>query len=256
MSKATAVAPPSWWKLLLEARAPWEYAALLASRRWLERMPGGDGHPVLVLPGLLASDLSTIPLRNQLDRFGYSPYGWRNGRNLGPDLGLIKRLAERIERLHYSHKDPVSLLGWSLGGLYARELAKLVPESVRCVITLGSPFSASPQATHAWRVFKLFNRGLPSEEAHRRLKDPPPVPTVSIYSRSDGVVSWQASLNPTRPGCENIEVFASHVGMGMNPLTLAVIADRLAQDPQRWQPFDAAALNRRLNDPAPQAATG
>jgi pimeloyl-ACP methyl ester carboxylesterase len=261
MTERHPIAPPPWWMLLLEARAPWEFAALLASRRWLDRLPRGDGHPVLVMPGMLATDLSTVPLRRELGRFGYEAYGWRCGRNVGPRLRVIRRLAERIENLHDRHGQPVSLLGWSLGGLYAREMAKLLPESVRCVITLGSPVSGTPRATNVWRVFQLVNGGMPDLRAQRRLREPPPVPTVSIYSRSDGVVAWRASLNPAEAHCENIEVFASHLGLGVNPLALAVIADRLAQDPQRWRRFDPALLHGTLTgggtvENAPRAAVG
>lgn len=242
----TSNPPPSLFKLLLEARAPWELAALMASRRWLDRIPKGDGHPVLVFPGMLATDISTVPMRRQLERFGYTPYAWKCGRNVGPQLGTIRRLIDRVERLYSRHKTPVSLVGWSLGGLYAREIAKVVPEHVRCVVTLGSPVNGDARGTNVWRVFQHLNGELPDEKIRKRIHTPPPVPTVSIYSRSDGVVGWQSALNPQHPLCENIEVFASHLGIGVNPLALAALADRLAQQPEKWQRFNAQALWAQL----------
>jgi pimeloyl-ACP methyl ester carboxylesterase len=238
--------PPALYKLLLEARAPWELAALYATRRWLDRMPKGDGHPVLVFPGMLATDISTIPMRSQLKRFGYTPYAWQSGRNVGPQLGTIRRLIDRVERLYSRHKTPVSLVGWSLGGMYAREIAKVVPEHVRCVVTLGSPVNGDARGTNVWRIFKHLNGELPSEKIRKRIHTPPPVPTISIYSRSDGVVGWQSALNPSHPHCENIEVFASHLGIGFNPLAMAALADRLAQKPGRWERFNAEKLRQTL----------
>jgi pimeloyl-ACP methyl ester carboxylesterase len=242
----TATPPPPLYKLLLEARAPWEFASLYLSRRWLDRIPKGDGHPVLVFPGMMATDISTYPMRQQIRRFGYSAYAWQSGRNVGPQLGTIRRLIDRVERLYSRHKEPVSLVGWSLGGLYAREIAKVVPEHVRCVITLGSPVNGDARGTNVWRIFKHLNGELPDEKIRKRIHTPPPVPTVSIYSRSDGVVGWQSALNPNHAHCENIEVFASHLGIGFNPLAMAALADRLAQRPERWEKFNAEKLRRTL----------
>ena len=131
--------------LLLEAgRAPWEYAALLAASPWLRRLPAGDGHPVLVFPGLGASDITTLPMRNFLRDRGYTPYPWKQGFNLGPREGVLASCVEQVRALAERHQGcKVSLIGWSLGGVYAREAAKEVPGLVRCVITLASPSIAS-----------------------------------------------------------------------------------------------------------------
>ena len=135
----------------------------------------------------------------------------------------------------------MSLIGWSLGGIYARELAKMHPTLARCVITLGTPFTGHPKATNAWRLYELLSRSKVGDESvMAQIRKPPPVPTTSIYSRSDGIVSWRCSINAPGPLVENIEVPASHVGMGMNPLALYAIADRLAQPIGAWQPFDVA----------------
>jgi pimeloyl-ACP methyl ester carboxylesterase len=231
--------------LVLEGRAPWEFAASVAAAPWLRRLPRGDGHRVLVLPGLAANDLTTLPIRTFLKDRGYQALPWEQGLNLGPRAGVLDALRERVRALFALDGRKISLLGWSLGGVYARELAKEMPELVRCVITLGSPFAGPPQATNAWWLFERVS-GHPQPDAAMQaaLRVPPPLPTTSIYSRTDGIVAWQCSLNPPAPLAENIEVHASHIGLGLNPLAMVAIADRLAVDPARWQPFDASGLRR------------
>jgi pimeloyl-ACP methyl ester carboxylesterase len=245
-SDRDAIAAPGPWLLLLEARAPWELAALLAVSPWLRKMPAGDGHPVIVFPGLGASDTSTLAVRQFLQGQGYTAYPWGQGFNLGPRDGVLEGCRALIEEVQARHGEAVSLVGWSLGGIYAREMAKEVPDRVRCVITLGTPFAGHPRATNAWRFYEMVS-GQHAHDAEllAEVKRPPPVPTTSIYSRTDGIVAWPCSLNP--PGhahTENIEVHASHVGMGMNPMALYAIADRLRQDPRRWKRFDVQGARR------------
>jgi pimeloyl-ACP methyl ester carboxylesterase len=231
---------PNLLLMMLEGRAPWEYLAMLAATPWLRQLPTGDGHPVLVLPGLAANDLTTLPLRSFLRERGYTVHGWKQGLNLGPRDGVLEQCGQRLQELAQRHGEKVSLVGWSLGGVYAREVAKEHAGLVRCVITLGSPFAAHPRATNAWRVYELLNGGLPEDDDAMvaRLRRAPPVPTTSIYSRTDGVVAWQCSINDDEPHTENIEVHASHMGMGMNPLVMYALVDRLSQRPERWQRFD------------------
>jgi pimeloyl-ACP methyl ester carboxylesterase len=240
------VAAPGPWQLMLEARAPWEYAALLAATPWLAQLPRGDGHPVIVFPGLGASDTSTLPMRQFLRQRGYTPYAWQQGFNFGPRHGVLDAARERVVHLAERHGEAVSLVGWSLGGIYAREIAKEQPAIARCVVTLGSPFGGHPRATNAWRFYELVSGQAvhSDEELLAQIRQPPACPTTSIYSRSDGIVAWQCSLNPSAPHTENIEVHASHVGMGMNPLALYVLADRLAQPAGAWQPFDVKGARR------------
>jgi len=232
--------PPSPRLMLAEGRAPWEAGATLAMWPWLKLAPRGDGHPVLVLPGLMASDTSTRLLRRYLENMGYEPHGWNMGRNLGPragvEGGMVRRLHELSER-HDGRK--VSIVGWSLGGIYARILAKHHPEVVRNVITLGSPLHGHAYSTNAWRVYELVS----SQSAHdpKRMShatEVPQMPATSIYSRSDGVVAWQTSLIKTSPQSENIEVRASHLGLGAHPAVLYAVADRLSQPEGEWKPFD------------------
>jgi pimeloyl-ACP methyl ester carboxylesterase len=239
-----AVRAPGPLLLALEGRAPWEFAASLVAAPWLRRLPRGDGHTVLVFPGLAANDLTTLPMRAFLRDRGYEAQPWQQGLNLGPRAGVLEAARERVRALAAASGRPISLLGWSLGGVYARELAKEAPELVRCVITLGSPFAGPvQQATNAWWLFERVS-GPPDAAMMASLAEPPPVPTTSIYSRTDGIVAWQCSVNPPAPRAENVEVHASHIGLGLNPLAMVAIADRLAQDPARWTPFDASGPRR------------
>lgn len=242
---AGEIRAPNIGLLLLEARAPAECLALLAAWPWLGRVPRGDGHPVMVYPGLAANDLTTAPLRRFLRRLGYAVQAWGQGMNYGPRAGVLERCSADVEALAARHAQPVSLIGWSLGGIYAREVAKLHPGITRCVVTLGAPFSGPPRATNAWRAYQwLTGSSVDDPEMLRRVREPPPVPTTSIYSRSDGMVAWRCSLNEAGPLAENIAVPASHIGMGVNPLALYAVADRLAQPVGRWQPFAVAGARR------------
>jgi pimeloyl-ACP methyl ester carboxylesterase len=239
------VSAPGAWHMLMEARAPWEYAAMLAATPWLTRGPVGDGHPVIVFPGLGAADLTTLPLRNFLRSRGWTPYAWEQGFNFGPRHGVLDACRALLARVADRHRERVSLIGWSLGGIYARELAKEQPDSARCVITLGTPFAGHPRATNAWRFYELVSgQSVHDPALMAQIRGAPSCPTTSIYSKSDGIVAWQCSLNEDAPHTENIEVQASHIGMAMNPLALTAIADRLAQDPQAWRRFEPQAAGR------------
>jgi len=237
---------PNAFLLMLEGRAPWEWAALLASLPWMRSLPRGDGHPVIVFPGLGANDVTTVPLRRFLDGLGYVTHPWRQGFNFGPRKGVLERARADIQALFERHAQPVSLIGWSLGGIYARELAKELPDHARCVITLGTPFTGHPRATNAWRFYEMVSgHSVGADPALiEQIRRTPPVPTTSIYSKSDGIVAWRCSVMEPAPLAENIEVHASHVGMGMNPLALFAIADRLAQPPGQWKPFEATGARR------------
>lgn len=234
---------PGWFRLALEGRAPWELWASLIALPVLKNAPKGDGHPVMVFPGLATGDMTTLVLRNFLKDRGYAPYAWEQGLNRGPRPGVIENCVERVQELRAEHGRTVSLVGWSLGGIYAREIAKLMPDDVRTVITLGSPFTGHPKATNAWRLYEFASgRSIDDDARIADLKGTPPVPTTSIFSRTDGVVAWQCSLEDETERSENIEVHASHIGMGMNPTALYAIADRLAQPEGEWRRFDREGL--------------
>lgn len=238
-----SITPPSRLLQLLEGRALWELGATMSIWPLLSMAPKGDGHPVLVLPGLVASDLSTRVLRRFLRERGYHVHGWKLGRNLGLREGVEKALFERLDALNQQHGAKVSIVGWSLGGLYARVLGKHKPEAVRSVITLGSPFAGSPRSTNAWRVYEWAS-GQKSDDpqVHERLRGALTMPTTSIYSKTDGIVAWPSSIDVETPISENIEVYASHLGLGVNPAVLYAVADRLSQPQGGWKPFDRSGV--------------
>lgn len=246
---------PNALLMALEFRAPWELWSVLPSWPALAQAPRGDGHPVIVFPGLSASDGSTLPLRSYLDKLGYDVSGWNQGYNFGPRAGILETAKRQLKDTFEATGEKVSLIGWSLGGIYARELAKELPHFVRSVITMGTPFSGSHKSTNAWRLYELTSgRDITQETAQFDLPAPPPVPTVSIFSRTDGVVAWSASIQKPyaqNTQTENIEVFASHIGLGLNPTAWWAVADRLAQAPERWKPFDRSNALQRLVFPDP-----
>src|SRR5437588_2646353 len=238
---AQALSPPSRTLMFLEARAFSELGAFLGALPLLSLAPKGDGHPVLVLPGLVASDTSTRPLRSFLKSRGYAVSGWRQGRNLGLRHGVQNAMVDLVQELNDTHGRKVSLVGWSLGGLYARQLAKMMPERVRSVITLGSPFASGPKATNAWRVYEMASGRRAEDEDPRfggSLAGTPPVPTTAIFSRTDGVCAWQGCMEQPSATSESIEVESSHCGMGHHPAAVYAVADRLAQAEGEAAPFD------------------
>jgi len=231
--------PPLGLFALEQARALRDLAAFGARRALRSKVRRGDGHPVLVLPGFLAGDFSTAPLRGFLRDLCYDARGWKLGINRGPTAALRKQLEARLLHLAERHGRSVSLVGWSLGGIYARELARAHPDRVRIVVTLGSPFR-DISATHATRLVTLRPGGPSLGAAHAMrafLRQPIPVPSTSIYSRNDGIVHWQSCLEDDGPRRENVELSCSHTGMGFHPKALTVIADRLALPEGSWRPF-------------------
>lgn len=252
-STNNGVRAPGVLRLALELRAPWEFGASLAALPILLSAPRGDGHPVLVFPGLIASDISTGPLRRYLKDRNYAAHRWGLGRNFGPRPGVLSGCERLVSALYEKYGRKVSLIGWSLGGVYARETAKQVADKVRSVITLGTPFAGHPRATNAWQVYEYVSGERVDDDRRdwSEIKRAPPVPTTSIYSRTDGIVAWQLSVQDPAPQTENIEVEASHVGLGVNPAVLYAVADRLAQPEGQWRPFDRSGLRGLVyRDPA------
>ncbi len=221
-----------------------EIASLLSAAPFLFNSPRGDGHPVMVLPGFGAGDRSTRVIRGFLDSIGYVTHPWNLGRNLGPVMSdLPGKLSERLDEIFSDSSDEkVSLVGWSLGGVYARMLAHLYPDKVRQVITLGSPFAGSPRSTNAYPIFRLLN-GVPLQQIptnHLRLLASEPLsntPSTAIFSKSDGIVPWQIASQEPSAIADNIEVFSSHLGLGFNASVLYALADRLANPVDNWRPF-------------------
>jgi pimeloyl-ACP methyl ester carboxylesterase len=242
--------PPARYYLTEPARGFAGLAALPLAAPWLAAAPRGDGHGVLVLPGLLASDRSTGLLRQFVRWLGYDVRGWNLGRNLGPTDAVLDGLPRALAALATRTGGPVSVVGWSLGGIYARELARQRPQQVRHVITLGSPFALTdPRQSRAEAAYRrrgylhASGRRVPTRE---QVAQPISVPSTAVYSRRDGIVSWLTCIEPETALHENVEVRCGHLGFGVDPATLWLIADRLAIPASRRPPFRPPPLLRPL----------
>lgn len=234
-------------RVLLALEAPRLAVEYGASRAWDLLRGGSDrgaGRPVLVIPGFMADDGLTGRLRGHLRHHGYRAHGWRQGRNIGLTDRKIDGLVERFEELRKEYDEPVSIVGWSFGGVLARWLAHTHADDVRQIICLGSPWRADGEKT---RATSMFERSRERHGISDRARDiigtvrgePAPVPTTAVWSRSDGIVPWRGCrvTASTDPANENIEVLSSHCGMVANPVVLAVVVDRLGQTPTTWQPY-------------------
>jgi len=239
---------PSRWLWLAEYRALYEFGFSILAAPLLLAAPRGDRHPVLVLPGFLASDASTEPMRAYLKALGYDAYGWDLGRNTGGVVRMRTKLRRRVDHIYRKTGQTVSIIGWSLGGIYARMLALDLPESVRSVITLGSPFSRDPHASNISSLYEtVTGEGRTLEEKMARtifahafdlIAGDLAMPSTSVYSKLDGIVDWRACLIRENARTENIEVVgASHAGLGVHAPVLWAVADRLAQAEGSFTPF-------------------
>jgi pimeloyl-ACP methyl ester carboxylesterase len=246
-----AARKPSLGLFLSEpARGLADLAGLWMAAPWLSLAPRGDEHGVLVLPGLLATDSSTVLLRWFLGWLGYDVHGWSLARNLGPTEKVLDEMPRTLSALADRTGGPVSLIGQSLGGIYARELARQHPGLARQVITLASPFTlADTQHSRAHGVYQ--------RHAHRHAPDgrvptleevsqPIEVPSTAVYSRWDGIVSWQSCVEPETARHENVEVRCAHLGFGVDPAALWLVADRLAVPAGRWRRFRPPPALRAL----------
>ena len=244
MHADSAVAKPSLWSSLAECRALVEVMSLAPARPLLRLAPSGEGQPVIVFPGFFAADRSTATLRRYLASKGYSSYAWEEGRNPGISDALYQRLEQRVLELEEQHGRTVSLVGWSLGGIYARLIAHRIPDSIRQVITLGSPFSLNQYGAISSSVARLYQAMNPEQSTDPMLQysdlwqQAPPVPSTAIYSEGDGVAHWSYCVDEEDESTENLRIPGSHLGMTHNPLMLYCIADRLAQREGEWRPFE------------------
>lgn len=224
------------------ARSMWEFGAYAWTWPAMATVPvSGDSQPVLVLPGFGTSDLLTAPLRATLTQLGYPTYGWRLGMNIGPTARILDGMRGKLERVYQRRGQPVSLIGWSLGGIFARELARERPEMVRQVITLGSPFRMETHdQSRAKLAFNMFS-GQHAQSLQTPLEvdaAPLTMPSTAFYSKLDGVVAWQVCREKPSELSESIEVLTSHLGFGHNPAAVWGVADRLAMPEGELSPFN------------------
>ena len=244
--------PPGWLSLLSEWRALTEMGVGWASAPGLALLPHGDGQPVLVIPGFLTSDRSTFLLRALLVAWGYQAEKWDLGQNLRLDQAMVDKVGARLHALRREHGCKLSLIGWSLGGVFAREVARANPGDVRQVITLASPFARNFKATSLRALYEGVNGGDITHigaELIERMKRPLPVPSTALYTRCDGIVAWQSCIDSVEgPTTENISVPGSHCGLVSNPIALTVVADRLRQPEGGWRRFDGGKQGRRSMD--------
>jgi len=224
--------------MLLEPRGLLDIPALFAAAPFLLGARRGKRHGVVVLPGFGADDGSTVLLRRYLTTLGYDAHGWKRGFNVRRPGADMEAVIAQIRQLRDLHHLPVTLVGWSRGGIMAREIARKIPDDIRQVITLGSPF-ADASANNIGAVWTLLTGETAPREPARlnALAEPIPVPATAIYTRADGVVAWQACLEIPGPLAENVEVRATHIGLGFHAPAFWVIADRLAQPAGTWLPF-------------------
>lgn len=207
---------------LLFADKSWARAHMIAHAR------DGGGRPVLMIPGFLASDRSMVGLRRALWAARYNPFGWHQGRNLGVKHDTLPELARRLESIHRATGREVALVGWSIGGVIARELAKLQPEAVDRVVTLGSPFSGDPRSNSFWRLYEFVARHkVDAPPVDCTPAEKPPVPTIALWSEDDAVVAPACACGRAGEADRAIRVDASHVGMVSAPEALNAILDAL-----------------------------
>lgn len=214
-------------------RATWEYLEQKFSTGASHKR--GDGHPVVLYPGLASDKRAFSALRKRCETLGFPTLDWGRGFNTGPKGNVdawMGDLAHDTSELLAPYSKKATLIGWSLGGFYAREVAKLLRSQVRQVITMGTPFNDGIEHTNVAWIFRMLNGTAPLIDAamSARLRTPPPVPTTSIYSRGDGVVAWQSCRDNTQnPRTENVEVSGSHIGMGWNSAVIDVVCKRLSK---------------------------
>lgn len=225
---------PSWARLLAEIPAAGRLAAAQLGPVPISDPAVGRGRPVLVIPGFLASDLPTLLLRRTLKASGFSPYGWRNGVNLGMRRDMFDRLEARLDRVIQQVGAPVALVGWSLGGLYVRELAKRRPADVSVVVTLGSPFSVDLHDNNAWKLYEAINdHSVDDPPVDVRVDQKPPVRTVAIWSSRDGIVAPASASGQPWESDETLQVDCKHNELVSNPDALATLVRVLGEADDR-----------------------
>jgi pimeloyl-ACP methyl ester carboxylesterase len=255
-STADDIEYPSTFAPLTEVRAVLEVASFFAYRSVLEKMsPEGDGHTVLTLPPFMSDDKFMSPMRKHLHSLGYDANGWELEQNTGVDDRKFAVLAKRITRAAEKTGKKVSLIGHSLGGIYARLLAHEIPDAVRQVIYLGTPFNISDEASVDLPIRRIYEKVNPTETPNELMQGTvdigaTPMPSTAIYSEGDGFVPWRFCIDEVDEITENIRVAGSHTGLPFNLPVLFAVADRLAQPADNWKPFSFHGARKCLFSPA------
>jgi pimeloyl-ACP methyl ester carboxylesterase len=238
--------PSLLWFLSEPGRALTELAIAVPFKSTFKNDAIGDGHPVMMLPGFMSNGASTIFLRKFIKKLGYNVIDWGLGRNLGK-VEYIDLLLESVDELYAKTNEPISLIGWSLGGVFARQIAKQRPDIIRQVITLGSPFAGITQPNNASWIYTLVSGGKKVKNINidflNNLPNPASVPTTAIYTKEDGIVHWETCIEADQDEIhQNVQVRGSHIGLGVNPSVLSIIADRLKYDRNNWKYFEPKGI--------------
>lgn len=234
------LAAPSPGSLFREVGIVREIPRLLLSSPRLAAAPRGAGDPVLLVPGIGSDDWATAPLRAYLRRLGHDARGWGLGRNHGDVEALVEDVAGVVTAWHEASGRPVNLVGWSLGGVVAREVARTHPDQVAQVISYGTPVVGGPVYT------VMGSRYSPETIAHilgiveEANRIPIPVPLTSIFSRADAVVAWRASVDTRHSHTHHVEVRSTHTGLGLDPDVWLAVAHRLREPGPRGDTDGAA----------------
>ena len=244
---------PSGMSALFELRCFAEFAKTIALQPLLRITGKGEGQPVVIAPAFMLADGGSVYLRRYLNKMGFAAYGWKQGRNSGIDSRKLDGLRRLVEELAEQHQQPVSLVGWSLGGVYMRTIAALHPELVRQVITLGSPFNAPTMDANAvsasvLRLYEMVNTGGandPMLDLKDRWQAPPTVPSSAIFSEGDGIAHWHYCVDKPSENTENIRVRGSHLGLTHNASVFYALINRLTQKENEWQPMDVNSIKHR-----------
>lgn len=233
--------PSLFWLMTEAVRAVTELGISYPYRKFNKTEVVGDGHPVMIFPGFLASKRSTSVLHKFIEKSGYTAYDWGLERNWGK-IEYLEHLEQRTEEIYHRHGQQVTLIGWSLGGVFARQIAKERPELVRQLITLGSPFLDITRPNNIAWLHTLISGGKTVQEVGAALLEdlplPAPVPTTAIYSKQDGIVPWKACMEKIEDDLhQNIQVHGSHCGLAVNSTVLHIISDRLQLHRGNWEHF-------------------
>lgn len=231
---APPIGPPSRAGLVGEFGTVLQPARLVLGGAKLRRAPRGDGRISIFLPGWKAPEVSTLPLRGYLKSLGHDARSWGLGTNQGDVEAMRDEMTSTVDRLATDSGRPVNLIGWSLGGVVAREIARTLPDSVHRLVTYGSPIVGGPSYTAGWASYPAAERARITElQEHLDATEPISTPITSIFTRNDTVVDWRACIDRSSLNVTTVEVGSTHVGLGLDPDVWMVVANALAENDER-----------------------